>query len=726
MEIRRAKNADSSQLTTRPANGQGMWSPVFNKITPRTVAPGLYEALREAIPILDAAIDRTITVDGTPVIVGEDAALVSDANAWAESVTVNDIQKGLQAFSASLRNEVHEQGCGIGEFVQNKRGDDIENLNVADSKGIAFSRDENHQLQWWYNPATPLRHRLHNSGKESVQALLEDRASANILSSVLTGSNSSYVQLNPVNKVYLAYRTENADPYGVSMFRSIPFVAKILLSIENSIGNTFDRFGDPSYHVSYKAGGRVSGDVLEERRSKIATDFLTAIAAKRTGQSADFITAVDKDSDMSIVVIGHDGQTIEVEMPARHVLEQIVAKSGLPAWMLGLHFSTAERLAKFQSEMLRQESDTRTEFERLELERIVAARLRLRGFTWSDETIEIEQNGRQRHVRKAWRVEFIKPNLSDMEAQARANFMNAQAESVRSGTGSQPVSIESNLDSATNIIHFPGTALRPGFSALNSHTCTPSAETRPFDNPALDKVERDAISEIASEWSETTLYIVRALGLEAADQQDSMTTDGFTFTEKDKRIIADELSAFVSSLLENEELAQGALAKAYLRAWAQGVIDAYTRSGLEGPTGELSSSAAVEQLLVSSRQSFTTFIGNKLTPRIHRILEAGVEAGENPLTIAANLKREMGGASWKWEQIARSETAMAWDDAKRAEWAAEIEAGDIEDLFDYVPGPDGCPQCQSMAEGNPRPMAETPKPVIDTHPSCRCDIAPHV
>ena len=722
LSITRASNKEESQLVSRPANGQGQYSNIFNSLKARTVAPGLYEALREAIPVLDAAIDRTITVDGTPVIVGEDEKIVASATEWAENVTVNDIQRGLSAFSMSLRNEVHEQGCGIGEYIFSDDGRDIDRLRVADSKGIAFSLDDSGTLNWWYNPSTPLRHRIHNTGKESVEALLQDRTSANISSTVLRNSNASYQQLDPINKVYLAYRTENADPYGVSMFRSMPFVAKILLTIQNSIGNTFERFGDPSYHVSYKAAGRVSSDVLEERRTKIATDFLSAITSKRTGQSADFVTAVDKDSDMKVEIIGASGQTLEVEMPARHVLEQIVAKSGLPAWMLGLHFSTAERLAKFQSEMLRQESDTRTEIERLELDRIVAAMLRARGFTWSNETIEVERNGHKKRVRKAWRVEFIKPNLSDMEAQARANFMNAQAEAVRAGAGTAPVAIESQTsDGAKATMNFP--AMLPRSFMVNT---VKNLETRPLENPALDKIESDALSAISDEWNETTLYLVRALGLESAPEQNAMTSDGFTFTSADKQLISAELAAFVTTMMENDGLAQGALTQAYVRAWAQGVIDGYSRSNLTEPAGELSNAAAVEKLLQSSKASFATFIDNKLTGRIHRILEAGAAAGENPINIAANLKRELGGASWKWEQIARSEIAMAWDDGKRGEWFAEIADDLIDDLFDFIPAPDGCPQCQSQAVGNPRTLEKTPRPVINTHPSCRCDVAPHI
>lgn len=726
--ISRASAKSTSDVEPRQADGQGIYSPIFNRLQPRIVAPGLYEALREAIPVLDAAIDRLNTIDGTPVIVGEDERIVAAANEWAENVRVNDIQRGLPAFSMAWRNEVHEQGFGIGEYLESSDGRDIERLRVADSKGIAFSREESGELGWWYNPSTPLRHRIHNTGKESVQALLEDRASANIATSVLTGGSVSYKKIDPINKVYLAYRTENGDPYGVSLLRSMPFVAKILLTIENSISNTFERFGDPDYHVSYKSSSRVSSEQLEERRQKIATDFTSAITAKRKGQSADFVTAVDKDSDMTVQIIGANGQVIEVEMPARHVLEQIVAKTGLPPWVLGLIWGTSERLAKFQSEMLRQESDTRTEFERLELERIVAAMLRSRGYTWSNETIEIERNGHKRRVRKAWRVEFIKPNLSDMEAQARANFMNAQAEAVRSGSGSGPVSLESSdpVTGAKNVIHLHG--YQPMASAIKGHpprdpNGVRNLETRPIDNPALDRVENDAIAGINDEWDASIEHLVRAFGL-SSDTKAGMTTEGFTFTDADKKTLSDELTAFVTAIFENEGTGQGAMAQAFARAWAQGVIDGYTMQGQKGPAGDLNNDAAVAEMMKTSRSRFTTWLDNDLTPKVHNILQAGADAGDPPAAIARALRDEMGGAKYRWERIARSEIAMAHDDAKRGEWQAEIDAGLIDDAFDFIPAPNACPVCMSKAAGNPYTLATLPRVVVDTHPSDRCTTGP--
>ncbi|WP_167631574.1 hypothetical protein [Mariprofundus ferrooxydans] len=718
LNITRARNSGtvSAGQINHSGFGQGIWSPMFGQLQPRSTPPGLYEALREALPILDAAIDRLITIDGTPVIVGDNDALVNEISEWAANVEVNDADTmhGLPAFARQLRNETHEQGFSVGEYVQTSR--DVPRLNVADSKAISFGRNSSGNLRTFYNRLTPLRQQLNNNGRAKQQDILQDRFSSSVATSQLTNL-PGVIELEMRNKVYMAWHIENGDPYGVSMMRPLPFVAKSLLTIQNGLLNSWERFGDPSYHIRYKASGRVSPEELTKRKDTISTEFASIIAGKRLGESADFVTAVDKDSDVNIKIIGHDGQVLEVEMPARHLLEQIVAKTGLPAWMLGLHFSTAERLAKFQSEVLKQESDTRTDLEAPVLERPVAAMLRARGRTWSNEMARTDDG---RLVRRDWRIEYRKPNLADEVAKAQARFMNAQADAVTANAGLDkgPITIRTGQDGTSNEITFhPVTRPHGPMAALNK------LEKRPIDNPALDRVENDAISGINAEWDATTEHLIRALGL-TDNASNGMTTDGFTFTGADKKLIADEMAAFIAAIFERDGMAQGAMAQAFLRAWAQGVIDGYTMQSLNAPVGELSNDAAVAKLMETSTKSFSTWIDNKLTPRIHNVLSAAVESGENPLTTAASLRREFGGAKWKWEQIARSEVALTHADAKHEEWRAEIDDGAVPDAFDWIPAPDACPVCQALTSGNPYTLAALPKPVASTHPSDRCTTAP--
>lgn len=728
--INRSQSSADGELSARPANGQGIYTPLFGAFEPRTFQPEFYESLRESLPILDAMIDRLVTLDGVPVIAGEDAALVDEIQAWAKDVQVNDVQKGLTSFSHAMRNETHEQGFNIPEYVLNRRGNDVVRLNVPDSKDLRCGRTEEGALHWYYNPFIS-RPQAKKTGNDGVKLVLESRQSANVLTSFYSQS-AQFKALDMSNKLYMAYTVENNSPYGVSRLRSMPFVAKAILTIENGITNTHARFGDPSYHVQYTAGTRMKSDALGEIRTDLHTEFKQNMENKQSGRSVDFTTAVDKDSKVEIGVIGAGGEVLGTEEPARHLLEQVVAKSGLPAWLLGLHFSTAERLAKFQMEVLKQESDTRTNMEGEVLEDIIIAMLRARGRTWSDETMLLEDG---RRVRRAWRVEFLKPNLADLVAQAQAKFMNAQADAVRANAGVGNTDVNNTGDTVGFVenagkdlsSHIIKTSLKGMANKHNQpHNHVVNAlETRPIENPALDTIEQDVIKGVFSAWDNTGNHIITALGLDAVATS-GMGKEGFSFSDSDKILIAASMTEFVADIFAHDATAQGAMAQAYVRAWSVGVLDAYQRSALDAPIGALNNDAVVAEMLKTSQATFETFINNKMTPAITRILEAGAAAGDNPLNIAANLRRELGGAKWKWEQIARSETAMAWDDAKRGEWQAEIADGVIDDLFDFVPAPDGCPQCQAQAVGNPRNLAATPKPVVNTHPSCRCDVSPHI
>ena len=694
----------------RAGNGQGVWSPYYKGIVARAVAPQFYEVLRESIPILDGAIDRLTTIDGVPMIEGEDASIVAEASEWARQVQVNDTQHGLAAFAMALRGETHEQGFGVGEYVSSDAGDDIVRLNVADSKAIHFARDAETGLRWYYNPTT--RRLGLSSAMTAAAEIFSGRAAANTVTSAMSGLG--YVELNQANKVYMAYFTENADPYGVSRFRSLELVSKALLTIENGVLNSWERFGDPSFHVHHKATKRLKPGEAETRRAAIATDFQTALAAKREGMSMDFVTVADMDGDIAITIIGAGADVLEVEMPARHVLEQIVAKLGLAAWTLGLHFSTAERLAKYQSELMKQESDTRTDIEEQTLDTIVAAMLRARGRTWSDEMVRSEDG--KKLVRKAWRVTYRKPNLADQESEARANFMNAQAEAVRDNAGGASA-VSVSIEEGKTVIGFPQTMKAASCNHMHS---VKALETRPIDNPALDRVENDAVAGTLGRWIQTGHRVLALLAL--PDEGKAATSEGFTFTEKDKLAIVAELTATVDDIMG----ADGGLAQAYDRSWSQGVIDAYMQSGLDGPIGSPNNASAVANLRGIGDRTFRTNLEQRFSPRIWTLLEQQASVGESPINVARRLNAEFEGYRWKFEQIARSEVAIAHDAAKRSEFGEEVADGAIEDTFDWIPAPDACPQCMGMKAGNPYTLAALPRPVIDTHPSDRCTTAPHI
>jgi hypothetical protein len=136
------------QLVPRDSDAQGVWSSVLQNQLRNAILPGLYEILREAIPMLDGAIDTYVMLDGVPVIVGENKEAVDALNCFAREVQVGDNQTGLPAYVHAKRDEVHEQGFGISEHLLGP--DDIFRLNVADSKTIHFARKKDGALGWYF------------------------------------------------------------------------------------------------------------------------------------------------------------------------------------------------------------------------------------------------------------------------------------------------------------------------------------------------------------------------------------------------------------------------------------------------------------------------------------------------------------------------------------------------------------------------------------------------
>ncbi len=73
--------------------------------------------------------------------------------------------------------------------------------------------------------------------------------------------------------------------------------------------------------------------------------------AGREGSVRDFVAV----GDVDIKVIGADNQIIDTEVPVRQLLEQIVAKLSVPPFLLGLTWSSTERMSSQQADILTSE-----------------------------------------------------------------------------------------------------------------------------------------------------------------------------------------------------------------------------------------------------------------------------------------------------------------------------------------------------------------------------------
>ena len=653
----------------RPNDGQGPYTTYFSNYIARKIEPSFYEFLREAIPIIDAAIKRLVVLDGHIEVVGDNDALVEEIKEWIYNVPVNDIQKGLQAYHQNWTNETFEQGFGLGEFVTDKKRTDIVGLRVADSKFIKFKRTD-------------------------FGLALYQRAD----------NDSDWRLLNVDNLQYFSIDNENQNPYGTPLMRSCEFTAKILATMHNSLLHVWERFGDPSFSVIYKTS-RSDGTDHEQRRKTIQEEFNTAIRAKREGKSADFVRAIDKNSEITIDVIGAGGQVLELEVPVRHVVEQIVAKTGLPPWTLGLSWSTTERLADNQAEILLADINTRQAAKMPHFYNLVRTLLLLRGRTWK---------------KGDWKLQWAQVNLRDALKQAQARFMNAQADMYDRENG-LPVG-ETTTGKALYNVRGPAANRHKSIPCAHEKNsgdlCGEKTETqRPKVWPELDTIEDEYTERLQSDWSDLKerIFVILKLGQISGQhmaKDEIPAADIFTFTDEQRASIMQSMRNSIDGYSIDDP--DSPVSWYYAQSYSLGLIQAARLIGKNRPILDIIKNKEIYDELCASgftlvKDNTTKTITRKIIPE----MEAQMIAGTNPRHVAARLKKLFDDKNSDWERLARSEMTMAAEKAKTKEWAAWGVAKE-----GFGPAPDACPACQSLA--GEYEIGKCPTPVADTHPRCRC------
>lgn len=683
------KGDTRSQIMQNAA--QGPLTPYFTEHYHRKISGDFYEALREGIPVIDAAIRKLISLNGTIEIIGDNPQLVRELEDFCLHVPVNDQQHGIQAFLENACNETFEQGFSISEYIMSKDMKDIERLRVADSKDISFRRNATGGMDTWFrHRGMPSNHQIISSPTSLVERILTAQFNQSLL---INGMWEE--KLRPGNKLYFSIGNENGNPYGVSLMRSMEFCAKLLATIQNSLLNVWERFGDPSFHVSYGLTKRsLGGDTLETRRQQIATDFNTAIRAKRSGKSADFISALNADDKMDIKVIGSGDQELNLELPARHVMEQLISKTGLPSWMLAHYWSTTERMATLEVETVLQDAKIRQLAMLPGFIRLLGTQLKARGRKWQRVTTSIDKPG-------DWGIIFKTPNLRDMVAQAQARFLNAQADMMgREAEGSQQkgapyVIKQKQLKAACHC----GAPQRKEIE-----------RTDPW--PSLDKVEDEYEARLKADWADLQTQISALLLPVVSIEAKGISNDAFTFTIEERALIMAALKTHLGAYDLSAD--DSPVTWYYGQAYSLGLIQAAELLGEERPILDLLKNQEIfEKLAAEGLERVKDQATKAIRDKILAEMEAFAIAGSNPNEVAQRLEKLFGDANSDWERLARSEMSMAAETAKLEEWKAwQIKR------TDFVPAPDACAICVAL-EGE-YAIEDAPIPVADTHPRCRC------
>lgn len=289
--------------------------PPVSPLREGSAGPGeraLYRALRESVPIIDASIYKLRRLIGEFQVRCADPAAQKGLDRFLRGVQVNAAGMGIDDFLGVYLEELLTYGSAVGEMVLS--GGQVAALYNAALDGLELEE------------AGPL------ALKVSVQEPGGKR-------------ECPYPQLLLVS----ALNPAAGGLWGTSLLRGLPFVSEVLLKIYRTLGVNWDRLGNVRFAVTCKPDPS-GGFGASERAFQMAEEWRRAM---RSREVRDFVAV----GDVSIRAIGADNQMLESEVPVRQMLEQIVAKLGIPPFLLGLSWSSTERMSSQQADMLTSEMD---------------------------------------------------------------------------------------------------------------------------------------------------------------------------------------------------------------------------------------------------------------------------------------------------------------------------------------------------------------------------------
>lgn len=340
----------------------------------------LYKSLREAIPIIDAAIHKIIRLIGSFDIScdNKDAEeLISD---FFRSVNVGGTRQGIEAFLSTFLEQLLTYGTAIGEMITD--GDTVTHLYNADLKDISLS---------------------------------EGSSAVDIVVSTDKGNGTFTPVKYPALVLLSVHNPEPGSIYGTSILKGLPFVSDILLKIYNTIGTNWERVGNVRFAVTYKPQNDVIDKAYAKERAMLVANEWSKAMSSGSSSAKDFVAV----GDVNIKVIGADNQILDSEIPARQMLEQIIAKLGIPPFLLGLSWSTTERMSFQQADILTSE----IEFYRRELNPVISQIcrlfLRLHGYDCSFD------------------INWDSITLQDITELSRSRYYDAQTQKIISETGGE-------------------------------------------------------------------------------------------------------------------------------------------------------------------------------------------------------------------------------------------------------------------------------------------------
>ncbi len=335
----------------------------------------LYRNLRREVPIIDAAIHKIVRLTGSFQLKCSDSSMQKALDAFVKNVPAGSTMRSLQSFADVYLDSLITYGNALGEMCIDTKRRSLSALMCADPFQVSVTPSD-----------VP--------GQCIFSYLPEDE------------SREAKPLPHPERILFTALSPGPGEIRGVSVLRGLPSLSNILLRIYECIGQNYDRCGNVRYAVVYKPSNDPSDRAYAgERARTIAREWSEGMAAASAGEIRDFVCA----GDVEIKVIGAENQLMSTEVPVRQILEQLIAKLSIPPFLLGLNWSSTERMSSQQADILTSELEYYRRLLTPVLSRIGETFLRLCG---SDADVE---------------VEWSNISLKDETELAEARLKNAQA-----------------------------------------------------------------------------------------------------------------------------------------------------------------------------------------------------------------------------------------------------------------------------------------------------------
>jgi hypothetical protein len=341
----------------------------------------LYEQLVSTVPVLNAALTKTVELIGTARFEHADDAVEAELKDWLARVRVNRTQHGFANWQNTWMIDHLTYGRAHAELIPTVGSRDLGAIQELHPRTIAFR-------------PTP--------GIYDVEIVQWQ-----------TGKGDQ-VTLNPATLITAIYDARTDNPYGSSLLFGLPFVAEIMSAMMLNLGETWKRYGTPAYWGNWKPPENFNdpkGEISEGVKSSILAGLRDVQIRRSKGDIADFVTT----GDVTLAVLGAQGEILEFTLPFRSICEQVVAKTGLPPMMLGLQWQAGERIGADQAKLLSARIDAIRQALEPELLYVVQLRQALAG--------------QPMDVQLCWNA----PTLIDAVETAQGELWQAQAEKLEQG-----------------------------------------------------------------------------------------------------------------------------------------------------------------------------------------------------------------------------------------------------------------------------------------------------